>query len=256
MRSFVMSRSLSFLLLGGALLGAAPIPASAQQPLPSGREVINRYIAAIGGREAILAQPGRHVFGKFTIPAQGMGGGLEIFAKPPNKMVVRVTIEGVGEVQNGFDGTTGWVINPMVGPMVLDSMQLKQMQQNADMYASLYPESQIASLETVGVETFEGAPCYNVKVTTTWGESYNEYFDTTTALQAGSKRTQESQMGPMETISITSDYRDLEGLKAPFKTVVRTMGIDQVVTVDSAIRATIPDSVFALPPEIKALIKK
>jgi len=130
------------------------------------------------------------------------------------------------------------------------------MQQNADMYASLYPESQIASLETVGVETFEGAPCYNVKVTTTWGESYNEYFDTTTALQAGSKRTQESQMGPMETISITSDYRDLEGLKAPFKTVVRTMGIDQVVTVDSAIRATIPDSVFALPPEIKALIKK
>ena len=48
------------------------------------------------------------------------------------------------------------------------SLQLKQLEQQADFYSSLYPESQIASLETVGAETFEGVECYNVKVTTTW----------------------------------------------------------------------------------------
>lgn len=251
-----MNRSLSLLLLGGALSLAPAAPASAQDALPSGREVIDRFIEALGGRDAILGQPGRHVFGRFSVPAQGMGGDLEIYAQPPNRMLVRVSIEGIGEVRSGFDGTTGWSNNPMVGPMVLDSLQLRQMEQQADMYAALYPESQIAALETVGQETFEGATCYNVKVTTTWGETYNEYFDVTTGLQVGSRRTQESPMGPMETVTITSDYRDLDGLKAPFKQVVRTMGIDQVVTIDSATAGTIPDSVFALPPEIQALVKK
>ena len=251
-----MRRSLSLLLLGGALTLVPAASASAQDALPSGREVINRYIEAIGGREAILAQPGRHVFGKFQIPAQGMGGQLEIYAQPPNKMLARVTIDPIGEIRNGYDGTTGWSVNPMVGPMVLDSVQLRQLRQQADVYSSLYPETQIASLETIGQETFEGKACYNVKVTTTWGESYSEYFDTATGLQVGSRRTQESPMGPMETVTIMSDYRDLDGLMAPFRQVVRTMGIDQVITVDSAKSGTIPDSVFALPPEIQALIKK
>jgi zinc protease len=251
-----MFRSLSVFLVGGALLGAPAVPVSAQEAPPSGREVINRFIEALGGREAILAQDGRHIFMKLAIPAQGMNGDLEVYTQPPNKMLATVAIAGIGEMRQGFDGTTGWMMNPMMGPMVLDSLQLQQMRQNADMYSNLYPEEMIASLETVGTETFEGATCYNVKVTTTWGESYNEYFDTTTGLQVGTRRQQESPMGQTESITIVSDYRELAGLKAPFKTVVRTMGVDQVLTVDSAKVVTVPDSVFALPPEIQALLKK
>ena len=63
-------------------------------------------------------------------------------------------------------------------------------------------------------------------------------------------------MGPMESITIVTDYRDLAGLKAPYRTVVRTMGVEQVLTVDSANVVTVPDSVFGLPPEIQALLKK
>lgn len=251
-----MSRFPSLLLLGGTLLGATALPAAGQDALPSGREVINRYIEAIGGRQAVLAQSGRHAFGKFEIPAQGMGGTLEIYAQPPNKMFASVTIDPIGEIRNGFDGTTGWSINPMVGPTVLDSVQLQQMRQQADLFSALYPDEYIASLETVGTEPFEGSTCYNVKVTTTWGETYNEYFDTTSGLQIGTRRKQETQMGSMETVTILSDYRELDGVKYPAKTIVRTMGIDQVITVDSAMAVTVPDSVFALPPEIQALIKK
>lgn len=251
-----MVRSVSCLLLGGTLLGAPAAPILAQDAPPSGREVINRFIEAIGGRDAVLAQGGRHIFMKLEIPAQGMSGDLEVYTQPPNKMLATVSIAGIGEMRQGFDGTTGWMMNPMVGPMVMDSLQLQQMRQNADAYSYLYPDEMIASLETVGTETFEGATCYNVKVTTTWGESYNEFFDTTTGLQVGSRRQQESPMGSMESTTIVSDYRDLDGLKAPFKTVVRTMGVDQVLTVDSAKVVTVPDSVFALPPEIRVLLEK
>lgn len=250
-----MHRSWS-LLLGGALLLAPATPAVSQDALPSGREVVNRFIDAIGGKDAIMAQGGRHMMGSFSIPSQGIGGALDVYAQPPNRMLVKVTIDGIGEIKTGYDGTTAWAMNPMVGPQVLDSLQLRQLQQQADFYSSLYPESQIASLETVGTEPFEGVSCYNVKVTTTWGETYNEYFDVETGLQVGSRRKQESQMGAIETVAVASDWRVIEGMKVPFKSVQRTMGIEQLITVDSVSVLAVPDSVFALPPEIQALIKK
>jgi hypothetical protein len=255
MRILVMPRSLS-LLLGGALLLAPATPAASQSPLPSGRDVINRFIEVIGGRDAIMAQGGRHMMGSFSMPSQGIGGSLDVYAQPPNKMLVKVTVPGFGEVKTGYDGTTAWAINPMVGPQVLDSLQLKQLQQQADFYSSLYPETQIAALETVGTETFEGASCYNVKVTTTWGETYNEFFSTETGLQVGSRRKQESPMGAVEIVAVSSDWKVVEGVKVPFKSVQRTMGIEQVITVDSVNVLAVPDSVFALPPEIQALLKK
>jgi hypothetical protein len=255
MRNLVMPRSLS-LLLGGALLIAPVTPADSQGPLPSGREVINRFIEAMGGQAAIRAQSGRHIMGSFSIPSQGIGGALDLYAQPPNKMLVRVTLQGIGEIKTGYDGTTAWSMNPMVGPQVLDSLQLKQIQQQADFYSSLYPETQIASLETVGDSTFEGVECYNVKVTTTWGETYNEFFDKTTGLQLGSRRRQESPMGALETVAVNSDWKVIEGVKVPFRSVQRTMGIEQVIAIDSVSVLAVPDSMFALPPEIKALLKK
>lgn len=250
-----MHRSLS-LLLGGTLLLAPVTPAASQDALPSGRDVVNRFIEAMGGRNAILAQSGRHMMGSFSIPAQGIGGALDVYAQPPNKMLVKVSLQGIGEIRTGYDGKTAWAVNPMVGPQVLDSLQLKQLEQQADFYSSLYPESQIASLETVGAETFEGVECYNVKVTTTWGETYNEFFDRATGLQLGSRRKQETPMGAMEIVAVSSEWKVVEGVKVPFKSVQRTMGMEQVITVDSVNVLAVPDSIFALPPEIQALLKK
>jgi len=255
MRNLVMVRSRS-LLLSGALLLAPLAPAASQDALPSGREVIDRFIEAIGGADAIKAQGGRHMMGSFAIPAQGIGGSLDVYAQPPNKMLVKVSLQGIGEIMTGYDGTTAWALNPMIGPQVLDSTQLRQLQQQADFYSSLYPDTQIAALETVGTETFEGAACYNVKVTTTWGETYNEFFSTETGLQMGSRRKQESPMGAVEIVAVSSDWRVVEGMKVPFKSVQRTMGIEQIITVDSVSVVSVPDSMFALPPEIQALLKK
>lgn len=251
-----MIRSFSLFLVGGALTLAPAVPASAQDALPSGRDVINRFVDAIGGRDAILAQSGRHMMGSFEIPAQGMGGALDVYAQPPNKMLVKVTIEGIGEVLTGYDGATAWAMNPMMGPMVLDSLQLKQMQQQADFYSSLYPEGQISGLETVAEEVFEGVACYKVKVTTAWGESYHEFFDKATGLMVGSQRNQESPMGSVDIVTVVSGWHEVEGMRVPFKSVQRTMGIEQVITVDSVNALSVPDSVFALPPEIRALLKK
>jgi hypothetical protein len=259
-----MSRISRWLMGRGAALVVLLVPAlaataAAQGALPSGREVIDRYIAAIGGRDAILAQTGRHGWGKLEVPAQGMTGNLELYSQPPNKLLARVTIAGIGEVLTGYDGTTAWGINPMVGPTILDSLELRQMKQRADTYSDLYDSTQIANLETVSrgpLAAADSADCYKVKVTTTWGESYFEYFDASTGLRVATQRSQASPMGSVETIAVAGDWHTVEGVKKEFTVTQYTMGIKQVVTVDSLRAMTVPDSIFALPPEIQALVKK
>jgi hypothetical protein len=251
-----MSRRLPTVLLGGVLTLLAAIPAHAQGALPSGREVVNKFIEAMGGREVVLAQSGRHMTGTFDIPAQGMSGALDVYGQPPNKMLVRVTLQGIGEITSGYDGTTAWAVNPMMGPMVLDSLQALQTRQQADFYSSLYPEDQITSLETVADTTFEGTAGYKVKVTTAWGETYHEFFDKKTGLMLGSQRTNASPMGNVDILTLVSDWRTVEGMRVPFKSTQRTMGIEQVVTITKVEVTTVPDSVFVPPPAIQALIRK
>jgi len=251
-----MSRRLPTVLLGALLPLLAAMPAHAQGALPSGRAVVNKFIAAMGGRDVVLAQSGRHMTGTFEVPSQGMSGALEVYGQPPNKMLVRVTIQGIGEVTSGYDGTTAWTVNPMMGPMVLDSLQAQQTRQQADFYASLYPEDQITLLETVADTTFEGTASYKVKVTTAWGETYHEFFDKKDGLMLGSQRSNASPMGTVDVLTIVSDWRTVEGMRVPFKSVQRTMGIEQVVTMTEVEVTTVPDSVFVPPPAIQALIKK
>jgi hypothetical protein len=251
-----MSRRLPIALLGWLLTLPAALPVHAQGPLPSGREVVNKFIEAMGGRQVVLAQSGRHTTGSFDIPSQGMSGVLDVYAQPPNKMMARVTLQGIGEIVSGFDGTTAWAVNPMMGPMILDSLQAQQTRQQADFYASLYPEDQITSLETVADTTFDGTRSYQVKVTTAWGESYHEFFDRETGLIVGSQRTQASPMGNIEILTMVSDWRTVEGMLVPFKSVQRTMGIEQVITITQVEVTTVPDSVFVPPVEIRALMKK
>ena len=248
----------------GTIIAAVSAPLAAQESLPDGRAVINRYIEAIGGRDAILNQGGHHVRGRFEAPAQGLTGDLEAYAKPPNLFWLRISIQGIVDILQGFDGTTGWTVNPMMGPMILDSLQLRQLKQQANLYSDLYPDSTIASLETVKDTTFTvmvdsthtDVPCYKVKVTTTWGEEYSQFFAKDSGLQVGTIRTVASPMGDVESTTTLSDWREVDGVKTPFRTVQNTMGMVNRLIVTTAERVPVPDSIFALPPEIQALVKK
>ncbi|MDH3496173.1 MAG: DUF4412 domain-containing protein [Gemmatimonadota bacterium] len=247
----------SLLRTSGAValaLGTLPVPAVAQaDALPKGRAVIQRFIDAVGGEAALKRQAGRHVVGTFDVPAQGISGDLELYQAPPDRMAVTVTIPGIGTVRTGYNGTVAWNLNPMLGPRVLDGLERAQLAQEADFESGLYPERLFTALETEAEEEFDGVPCYRVKVTTVDGESYVEFFDKSTGLQRGSRRTQGSPMGDIEAVSVVSDWRDVGGVKIPFKSVQRAMGIEQVVTIATVETMAVPDSVFAVPAEIQAL---
>lgn len=235
-----------------AFVAATPLGA---QTRPNGADLYDKYLEAAGGKAAMQKITARRVWAHFEVPSQGMTGPIEIASTTPTRMLTKLEIPGFGSTLTGFDGETGWVLNSAMGPMILDGLALDQMKQQADMEAVLYPERYVTSRETTGEAEHGGKPCWVVTVKTKWNESYTECYDKTSGLLSATIRKQATPMGEMEGTTVYSDYKPFGGIL--MSTVVRasTMGIEQVIRIDSVSMKPIPDSVFALPKEIKALKK-
>src|SRR5690242_10881620 len=72
--------------------------------LPSAREIVDRYVEAIGGTVAFKAVSSMKALGTFKITGQAMSGSLEMMAARPSKLLTRITIAGIGPVEEGYDG--------------------------------------------------------------------------------------------------------------------------------------------------------
>src|SRR5262249_28345881 len=97
---------------------AAIAPAFGKDKMPTAEQVVDKYIQAIGGKAAYEKLNTRMEKGTFEFPAMGATGSVEGYSKAPNKNIVVVSIEGVGEFKQGFTGTEAWSLNPMSGMRV------------------------------------------------------------------------------------------------------------------------------------------
>ena len=228
---------------------------AAAATLPSARSIIDRHIKAIGGREAILSHSSTHATGTLSIPSAGMAGTIEIAAAKPNRSVLKITLAGVGDVQEGFDGTTAWTLSPMSGPMVLEGKQLDEKRFDADFYAELHDDRRYESMTTIEQAMFEGRPCYTLRLVRKGGGEDIEYYDVETGLKAGSVTTRETPMGTVTGTTVETGYRKFGNVLQPSTIRQTVMGLQQVITVSTIEYDTVPDSAFDLPAPIKALVK-
>jgi hypothetical protein len=234
-------------------------PVKAEKPdnadLPNARTIVDRHIEAIGGREAVLGQSSAYVSGTVAIPSAGLTGNFEVFARKPNKMLVRMKIPGVGETLEGYDGTVGWEISPMTGPSLLEGKQLAEKAFDADYYDELHEEGRYTTMQTVERTTFDGRECYKVRLVRKDGGEDFEFYDVSSGLKAGTTTTRETSMGRLSLTAVEADYRKFGKLLQPTKLKMTTMGMEQVMRVASMEFDTVPDSVFEPPANIKALLK-
>src|SRR5262245_34567226 len=101
-------------------------PASSQEAVPTGAELVRRHIAAIGGQAAFAAVKSMRARGRLELVSQKIGGDLEVLSARPAKLLHRVTIPGIGRIENGYDGTVAWSLSPIAGPELLTGRQLSE----------------------------------------------------------------------------------------------------------------------------------
>ncbi len=237
----------------------SPAPAGAkEQPsavLPSARAVIDRHIEAIGGRKAVHGHSSTHLTGTMSMPSSGVSGAVEVYAARPNKSLVKITLGGIGEVLEGFDGTVGWSLSAITGPMLTLGRELEQKKFDAAYDADLHDTARYKSMRTVEQTTFEGRPCYKVSLTLLDGTEDVEYYDVETRFRIATVATRESPMGPVKVTLSYGDYKKFGDLFVPTTMKQATMGVQQVLTLTTVEFDKVPPSAFEPPPAIKALLK-
>jgi hypothetical protein len=234
---------------------AAPPKQKTAASLPSGRDVVAKYVRAIGGREAIVRHSSRRATGTFTMGLQGVNGTVEVVAAKPDKLVVSIAVPGLGEIKSGYDGTTAWMINPMMGPMVLEGRQREEARQDADFFAMLH-EDPGETLETLEAVDFDGRRCYRVRVKRKDGPEDIEYYDVASGLLVGSEAERDSPMGVVKALVLVGEYKKFDDLLIATRTTQRLAGVEQVIMIATVEHDTVPPSAFEPPVQIKGIIAK
>jgi hypothetical protein len=89
------------------------------------------------------------------------------------------------------------------------------------------------------------------------GKPRTLYFDQKSGLVVKTQTVASTQMGKIPIDAFISDYRKVGEVTQAYKTVMNIMGQDRVITTTSIeYNAAIPDSVFAIPADIQALMEK
>ncbi|HJR60087.1 MAG TPA: hypothetical protein VJ813_11830 [Vicinamibacterales bacterium] len=227
----------------------------ADAPLPPAQAIIDRHIEAVGGRAAIKSHNSVKISGSISVPASGMSGTLEAFAARPNKTRSNMTLAGIGDLSEGFDGKVAWSISPMTGPMLASGEELAQKAFEAEFDGALGISTRYDSIRTVEKTTFEERPVYKIVLSRKGAPDEIAFYDVETGLKAGSIVERKSPMGTVAVTSALSDYKKFGDLLHPTMMKQTMTGVQMVSTFTSIEYDKVDPSVFELPAPIKALVK-
>lgn len=213
-----------------ALLVASTVTPSAQQTVD---QVIEKHLAAMGGREALGKLTSRKATGTITIelPNGAIGGPVEMYSKAPNKVRAYMSLDlsamGLNDkmtLDQKFDGTSGWVLDSLQGDRQITGNQLDNMKNGEFPNPLLNHKTNGMKVELLPNETVAGKAAVVLRITPKVGSVTKLYLDAETMLvvRAIASVNVPEQGGDIETVSETSDYRTVDGVKVPFKTVNTT----------------------------------
>jgi hypothetical protein len=217
---------------------------------PSADVIINKYLQAIGGAERLAAIKSYVAKGK-SVGFGGFGGGgrVEISAKLPNQHAMHIDFPESPErgiSVRSFNGTEGWLVTPLtvlgeyqltggeLDGAKLDAQlafpgQIKQALSNlrvsmpvtiSDLPGPSSQTSNDVSMTAIGQDRLVNV----VQGTGPRGILATLYFDQESGLLVRVIRYGNSPIGRVPTQVDYGDYRDLNGIKMPFKMIFAWTG--------------------------------
>jgi len=180
-----------------------------------------------------------------------------IYAARPNKMRSVASSPAIGSIERGTDGATFWEKSTMQGARLLEGDELAEALREAVFENLVYWRGSYDTVTVAGIDTVEGSPCYKVVLKPKSGKSRTVFFDKSSGLVTKAVSIAATQMGDIPVETLVSDYRTLGDLLVSYKSVLKVMGQERIITVTSVEQnVAIPDSIFAIPADIQALMEK
>lgn len=206
----------------------------------TGMDVVSKYVEAIGGKDKLAKV--NDVSIKMGMSMQGMNIEIVNRQKAPNKLSVETMMGGNVLSKQVCNGVKAMVKSQM-GNKEITGPALQDMLAEATLNAELYLEKMGITADLKGSEDVDGQPAWKVQMNMPSGKNTVDFYDQKSGLKVKSV----SQQGQVSVTTLYSDYRDVDGVKFPFK-IKQSAGPQSFDIAVSSVEVNkgIDDSVFEL----------
>jgi hypothetical protein len=192
--------------------------AVAKQDLPAAEGLLAKAVDAVGGKDKLATITSFHLQGKLLVSGQNITGELELWWKAGD-FYTEQSMVGIGQIRAGKQGAKIWSEDPINGRRELKDLEAEQHTWASSLLLAADWKRYFASAETIGKREKDGKTLYDVKLTSSSGAEVELTFDAESGLQVGQKFQQDTPLGKMPVAVEMQDYREVDGLKLPFKQV-------------------------------------
>ena len=218
---------------------------SESKVLPSAKEVVDRYLTAVGAKADSLSKT---IVMRGTAERSTGSGPFEIVFKQPNKLLAKQTTSQ-GMITQATNGTTGW-IQTTKGTTPMTEENLRQVNTLLSLYNPIKIPESATRAEVTAIAKVDDREAYALTIADNATQSTQLFFDVETGLLLRMVTVTNTMLGPLSVQRDFSDYKDVAGLKLPF--IIRT---SDVAAFDIAIRrfseikidSTVDDKIFDTP---------
>jgi len=241
--------------------------------IPSAESILDKYIQAAGGAQRLSGLTS--FVGKGTsVGFGGFGGGgqVELDAQAPDKRATIIVFKdapGRGDQIRTFDGRTGWVRTPLnvLGEFQLSGGDLDGARLDAQLSFPGQIKQLLTNLKTGPPGTITDLPApssqSSLQKDVTLGQTHDVdvvqgtgprgllvtlYFDRKTNLLIRELRYGNSPIGRVPTQIDFADYRDVNGIKLPFRITYAWLdGRDSIVLSEIKTNVPVNEAKFGKP---------
>ena len=222
---------------GGA--GAAPT-------MPTVDQILEKYVSALGGAEAIQKVTSRVARGNVSFG--GRQAPYELFAKAPDKRIAVMKQPNGRESYTAFDGKEGWLAATGQAPQVMGTSETAAAKLDADFHFAAHVKQTLVQLRVGRPEKIGDRDTYMVFGRLPGQPPVRLYFDQQSGLLLRQVRLTPTTLGNLSTRIDYDDYRDADGVKFPYRwTVARPNGRFMIQLEKVEQNVPIDDAKFAKP---------
>ncbi len=216
-------------------------------PLPSADEVLDKYVQALGGAEAIRKISTR--VEKGTIAAGGHNFPVEVVVKAPDKRASIMHTPN-GNSVTAFDGRRGWTGVPGRPVREMSGSDIDAARLDANLYLPLEMKQMFSEMRVQQTEKIGDSEAVVVEGLRPGKTPVKFYFDRQSGLLVRLVRYLESPLGRMPTQIDYADYRDAGGARTPFRwTLARSGGRFTIQIEQAEWNVPVDETLFTQPAE-------
>lgn len=188
-------------------------------PNMTAEKVINKYLTAIGGKEALTKINSYSAAVSMDMGGQSIGGVMKKMA--PYSTLLELSTNGMTVVKMAFDGTTGYQ-SQMGQKVPFGEEEIKTYMDEKGIFPQLHYGEASYKLSMDGTSKVNGEDVYKIKVVKPSGKESTEFYSIKSGYLLKQTSTLKAQGQEMEQSVLFSDYKDVDGIKTP-------MSITQII---------------------------